>query len=31
MHYEEKLLIEKFGEEYKSYCKTAKRAIPGLW
>jgi protein-S-isoprenylcysteine O-methyltransferase len=31
MHYEEKLLLEKFGEEYKSYCKTAKRAIPGFW
>ena len=31
MHYEEILLINKFGQEYKSYCKTAKRAIPGLW
>lgn len=31
MHYEEKLLFEEFGEEYKSYCRTAKRAIPGLW
>ncbi len=31
MHYEEKLLIEKFGQEYESYCKTAKRVIPGLW
>ena len=31
MHYEEKLLIENFGEEYKSYCRTAKRAIPGVW
>lgn len=31
MHYEEKLLIEKFGDEYISYCRTAKKAIPGLW
>jgi len=31
IHYEEKLLIEEFGEEYKSYCKSVKRAIPGLW
>ena len=31
MHYEEKLLIDKFGEEYTTYCKTAKRAIPGIW
>ena len=31
IYYEEKLLIEEFGEEYKSYCKLVKRAIPGLW
>lgn len=31
IHHEEELLIEKFGEEYKSYCKSVKRAIPGLW
>ena len=31
IHYEELLLIEKFGDEYETYCKTAKRAIPGLW
>lgn len=31
MRYEEELLLEKFGEEYKSYCKTAKRVIPGIW
>lgn len=31
MHYEEKLLIEEFGEEYKSYCRSVKRVIPGLW
>lgn len=31
IHHEEELLIEEFGEEYKSYCKSVKRAIPGLW
>lgn len=31
IHYEEKLLIEKFGGEYKSYCKSVKRIIPGVW
>ena len=31
MDLEERMLLEEFGEEYKSYCKTAKRAIPGLW
>ena len=31
IHYEEQLLIEEFGEEYKCYCKSVKRAIPGLW
>lgn len=31
IHYEEKLLIEEFGEEYKSYCKSVKRVIPGFW
>lgn len=31
IHYEEELLIEKFGEEYKSYCKLTKKAIPWLW
>lgn len=31
MHYEEELLNEEFGEEYKSYCKSVKRIIPGLW
>lgn len=31
IHYEEKLLIEEFGEEYKSYCRAVKRIIPGLW
>ncbi len=31
IHYEEKLLIEEFGEEYKTYCKSVKRAIPGIW
>lgn len=31
IHYEEKLLIGEFGEEYKSYCKSVKKAIPGLW
>lgn len=31
MHYEEKLLIEEFGEEYKSYCRSVKRLIPRLW
>lgn len=31
IHYEEKLLIEEFGEEYKSYCRAVKRVIPGLW
>ena len=31
IYYEEKLLIEEFGNEYRSYCKSVKRAIPGLW
>lgn len=31
IHYEEKLLIEEFGEGYRNYCKSVKRAIPGLW
>ncbi|MEW5821315.1 MAG: isoprenylcysteine carboxylmethyltransferase family protein [Cyanobacteriota bacterium] len=31
IHYEEKMLIEEFGEEYLSYCKSVKRIIPGLW
>lgn len=31
MHYEEKMLLEELGEEYKSYCRTVKRAIPGIW
>ena len=31
IHYEEELLTEKFGDEYKSYCQSVKRAIPGLW
>lgn len=31
IYYEEKLLIEEFGEEYKSYCKSVKRVIPWLW
>jgi protein-S-isoprenylcysteine O-methyltransferase Ste14 len=31
IQYEEKMLIEEFGEEYQSYCKSVKRAIPGIW
>ncbi len=31
IYYEEKLLIDEFGEEYKSYCKSVKRIIPWFW
>ena len=31
IHYEEKMLSEELGEEYKSYCKSVKRAIPYIW
>lgn len=31
IYYEEKLLAEKFGKEYKSYCKSVKKIIPWLW
>lgn len=31
IHYEEKLLLDELGEEYKSYCKSVKRAIPYIW
>jgi protein-S-isoprenylcysteine O-methyltransferase len=31
IHYEEKMLLEELGEEYKAYCRTVKRAIPGIW
>jgi protein-S-isoprenylcysteine O-methyltransferase len=29
--YEEKMLIDTFGEEYESYCHSVKRVIPGIW
>jgi protein-S-isoprenylcysteine O-methyltransferase len=31
MHYEERLLTNEFGEEYTTYCQTAKKVIPGIW
>lgn len=31
IHYEEEMLLEELGEEYKSYCKSVKRAIPYIW
>jgi len=31
IHYEEKMLHQTLGEEYSTYCKSVKRAIPGLW
>lgn len=31
IYYEEKMLLESFGEEYKTYCKKAKRLIPWIW
>ncbi len=31
IHYEEKLLLDELGEEYKLYCKSVKRAIPFIW
>lgn len=31
IYYEEKMLVEKLGEEYLSYCKSVKRIIPGIW
>lgn len=31
INYEEKLLAEELGEEYKSYCNAVKRVIPWLW
>lgn len=31
MHYEEKMLIAEFGDEYTAYCKSVKRILPGVW
>lgn len=31
IHYEEGLLREEVGEEYKEYCTRVKRFIPGIW
>ncbi len=31
IYYEEKLLVEELGEEYKSYCMSVKRIIPYIW
>ena len=31
IHYEEKMLSDELGEEYISYCKSVKRAIPYIW
>jgi len=28
---EEKMMTEKFGEEYIAYAKSTKRLIPGVW
>jgi protein-S-isoprenylcysteine O-methyltransferase len=31
MHYEEKELLERLGADYKAYCDTVRRFIPGVW
>jgi protein-S-isoprenylcysteine O-methyltransferase len=31
IYFEEKMLLESFGDEYKTYCKKAKRLIPWVW
>lgn len=28
---EERMLVEKFGDEYREYCKTSKRLIPSIY
>ena len=28
---EEKMMLETFGDEYKSYAKKTKRLVPGVW
>jgi protein-S-isoprenylcysteine O-methyltransferase Ste14 len=31
MQVEERLLIEKFGDEYRLFSKRTKKLIPGIW
>jgi protein-S-isoprenylcysteine O-methyltransferase Ste14 len=31
MKVEERLLTEQFGEEYRTYIRTSKKLIPGIW
>jgi protein-S-isoprenylcysteine O-methyltransferase len=31
MHYEERMMLEEFGTEYRSYCRSVKRVIPCIW
>lgn len=31
IYYEEKLLFDKFGEEYINYCRSVKKLIPWIW
>ncbi len=31
IHYEEKELCVVLGDDYKSYCRSVRRLIPGLW
>ncbi|MBI9018090.1 MAG: isoprenylcysteine carboxylmethyltransferase family protein [Phycisphaerae bacterium] len=31
MHFEEKMLIDRFGDEYRDYCKSTKKVMPWLW
>jgi len=31
IHAEEKLRLQVFGEEYRSYCRRTKRLVPGIW
>jgi protein-S-isoprenylcysteine O-methyltransferase Ste14 len=28
---EERLLMEEFGEQYRTYAQKTKRLIPGIW
>jgi len=31
IHYEEKLLLKRFGNEYSIYCRKTKKILPGIW
>ncbi len=31
MRYEEELLLERFGQEYKSYQTEVRKILPGVW